>query len=179
MRKLTKTQQILIYLVEKGLLLKETLYNPAGFLRHELQIRDRIEMQAFYNVIGRLKREGYLEEIEENGRKKIRATLRAKFKIIKFRRKSKIWDGKWRIVVFDIPEIQKKMRNFFRKRLQDIGYRQLQKSVWICPYNIADNTEDLIELCNAREYVHYLLVEELDNKDVLMNLFNLKEGKSN
>lgn len=176
MRKLTKTQKILIYLVEKGLILKETLYNPSGLLYHELQIRDRIEMQAFYNVVGRLKREGYLEEIEENGRKKIKATLKGKFKILKFRRKSRKWDGKWRIVIFDIPETKKKMRNFFREKLQEMGFRMLQESVWICPYNIADKTEDLIELCHAREFIHYLLVEELDNKDVLMNLFKLKEG---
>lgn len=179
MRKLTKTQKILIYLSEKGLLLKETLYNPSGFLYHELQIRDRIERQSFYNIVGRLKREGYLEEIEENGRQKIKATLKGKFKILKFLRKSKKWDGKWRIVIFDIPETQRRMRNFFREKLQDIGYRQLQESVWICPYNISDKTEDLIELCNARKYIHYLLVEELDNKDVLMNLFKLKEEKSN
>jgi len=174
MRKLTKTQKILIFLVEKGLLFKETLYNPSGFLYRELQIRDHIEMQAFYNVVGRLKREGYLEEVEENGRKKIQATLKGKFKILKFLRKSKKWDGKWRIVIFDIPETKRRMRNFFRERLQDIGYRQLQESVWICPYNTADETEDLIELCRARKFIHYLIVEELDNRDVLMNLFKLK-----
>ena len=65
------------------------------------------------------------------------------------------------------------MRNYFREKLYDLGFRKLQESVWISPYNIADKIGYLIEICNARNYVHYLLVEELDNRDALMNLFKL------
>ena len=89
--------------------------------------------------------------------------------------KSKKWDGKWRIVIFDIPETKKIMRNFFREKLQWLGFKQLQESVWISPYNIADEVEELIEFCDAGNYVHYILVEEIDSRQVLMNLFKIKE----
>lgn len=179
MKKLTLPQKILLFIVENGLLTYERLYHPSRYLRHEVYFRDKIAKQALYNTVGRLKREGYLEEIEENGRRKMRATLKGKAKILRFLKKDKKWDGKWRIVIFDIPEHQRHMRNFFREKLGELGFHQLQESVWICPYNIADQVEDLIELCRAKKYVHYLLVEELDNRNVLMELFKLTEEKSN
>lgn len=131
--------------------------------------------QTIYNTINRMEKDGYLEEVEERGQKRYRATLKGKAKIFAYLKKDKKWDGKWRIVVFDIPEKQKKMRNYFRGCLIGLGFRKLQESVWISPYNIADTVEELIDLCKAKEFVHYLLVEELDNRDVLMKLFKLNQ----
>ena len=40
------------------------------------------------------------------------------------------WDGKWRIVIFDIPEKFKKAREALRRKLKDLGFLELQKSVF-------------------------------------------------
>lgn len=135
------------------------------------------DKQYFYSTINRLKDTGYLEEVEKLGEKRYRTTLKGKAKIMRYFKKDKKWDGKWRIVIFDIPEEKKNMRDHFRKKLGELGFRFLQESVWISPYNIADEIEYLIEICRAKHYVHYLLVEELDNKDVLMKLFKLQGSK--
>lgn len=135
------------------------------------------QKSTFYTTVYRLKDEGYLEEVEKNGEKKLEITLKGKVKIGRFLKKDKVWDNKWRIVIFDIPEEKKSMRNFFRKKLYELGFRILQESVWISPHNIASQIEILIDFCNAKKYVHYLLVEELDNKDVLMQLFKLSDSK--
>lgn len=175
MKKKTKT------LVQKIIL--EALDNAVDFhkmmARPSLWGRDypNLNRKTFYNTLFRMEKEGYLETVEELGEKRYRATLKGKAKILRFLKKDKTWDGKWRIVIFDIPETKKKMRNYFREKLIELGYRILQESVWICPYNTADIVEELIEFCNAKQYVHYLLVEELDNKAVLMNLFHLSEEK--
>lgn len=134
--------------------------------------------KIFYDTVYRLKTEGCLEEVEKNGEKRYRTTLKGKAKILRFFKKDKNWDKKWRIVIFDIPETKKQMRNFFRKKLYELDFHLLQESVWISPYNVANKIEDLIEICNAKPYVHYLLVEELDNKDVLMKLFKLSGSKN-
>jgi len=133
--------------------------------------------KTIFDTVYRLEKEGYLQTVEEKGEKRYRATLKGKAKILRYLKKNKKWDGKWRIVIFDIPETKKKMRNYFREKLFDLGFRKLQESVWICPYNIADIVEELIQLCQAKPYIHYLLVEELDNKDVLMELFKISEDK--
>lgn len=53
------------------------------------------------------------------------------------------WDGKWRLVLFDVPEPRKKSRRDFRRKLQVMGFYQLQKSAWIIPYP-CDKEVDLV-----------------------------------
>ena len=49
-------------------------------------------------------------------------------------KKPRKWDGKWRVVVFDISTKQKTKREALRGKLKEFGFYQLQKSVWTYPY---------------------------------------------
>ena len=44
------------------------------------------------------------------------------------------WDGKWRVVMFDIREKRRKIRSQLRLLLSGAGFLRLQDSVWIYPY---------------------------------------------
>lgn len=44
------------------------------------------------------------------------------------------WDGKWRVVMFDIREKRRKARSQLRLLLMGAGFMRLQDSVWIYPY---------------------------------------------
>jgi len=44
------------------------------------------------------------------------------------------WDGKWRLVMFDIPESKRTMREALRRKLKGLGFASFQKSAWIYPY---------------------------------------------
>ena len=44
------------------------------------------------------------------------------------------WDGKWRILMFDIREKRRRVRNRLRTLLQGAGFVHLQDSVWVYPY---------------------------------------------
>lgn len=44
------------------------------------------------------------------------------------------WDGKWRVVMFDIRERRRKVRSQLRSLLSNAGFLRLQDSVWIYPY---------------------------------------------
>lgn len=44
------------------------------------------------------------------------------------------WDGKWRVVVFDIREKRRRARSRLRSLLAGAGFLRLQDSVWIHPY---------------------------------------------
>jgi phenylacetic acid degradation operon negative regulatory protein len=46
---------------------------------------------------------------------------------------SREWDGKWRLVLFDIPNSQNNRRQKLRRYLRDRGFGCLQNSVWIRP----------------------------------------------
>lgn len=43
------------------------------------------------------------------------------------------WDGKWRMVVFDLPEDKRSLRNELRRELRAARFGGLQGSVWISP----------------------------------------------
>ena len=44
------------------------------------------------------------------------------------------WDGKWRVVMFDIREQRRRARSQLRSLLMGAGFLRLQDSVWIHPY---------------------------------------------
>lgn len=48
------------------------------------------------------------------------------------------WDGRWRIVIFDVPEETRLARDHIRRLLKELGFRQLQRSVWIHPFPVLD-----------------------------------------
>ena len=47
---------------------------------------------------------------------------------------SPAWDGKWRIVLLDLPETRKDEREALRYLLKKAGFQCLKNSVWISPF---------------------------------------------
>lgn len=69
------------------------------------------------------------------------------------------WDQHWRLVMFDIPENSRKSRNVIRHLLQQLGFRQLQLSVWASPLPCLDQFEQLTKAYEIGE--HIFLIETL------------------
>lgn len=88
-------------------------------------------------------------------------------------KKPRTWDGKWRIIMFDIPEKLKRLRESLRNHFREIGLIELQKSVLVYPYPCYDEIEFILELYNAKKYVRFVLAEKVDNNLHLMKKFNL------
>lgn len=60
---------------------------------------------------------------------------------------SKERDGIWKLVIFDIPEKQRQVRNVLRAKLISLGFKKWQNSIWISPYTLAPEiVEELNEL---------------------------------
>ena len=93
------------------------------------------------------------------------------FREIKIKRGN--WDGKWRIVVFDIPERIKRARDALRDKLKELGFYELQKSVFIFPFKCEDEIEFVIEFFNLRKYVRIGILESIDNELHLKKIFKL------
>lgn len=90
-------------------------------------------------------------------------------------KKPKRWDRKWRVLIFDIPERRKGLRQKIRYTLTAIGFVRLQDSVWVYPYDC----EDLITLLKSDlkvgKDVLYLIVDSLENDTALKIRFDLHE----
>ena len=85
------------------------------------------------------------------------------------------WDGKWRVVLFDVPEKQRKLRNLFRTRLKQLSLYQFQKSIFVSPYPCFNEVEFLRALYGVQFNVQYMLAEKIENDEVLRNYFELPQ----
>ena len=85
--------------------------------------------------------------------------------------KKEKWDGKWRMVAFDIPEKYRKGRNALRNKLKSIGFRELQKSVFVAPYNCKNEITLLVELFGLAKYVRFGVLEYVDNDANLRSFY--------
>lgn len=87
--------------------------------------------------------------------------------------KSKEWDGKWRIVVFDIPEKKKLARNVLREKLRRLGFYQLQKSVFVHPFECQREIELVARAYEVEPYLYFVRAEYIDNQAKIQQKFNL------
>jgi len=118
---------------------------------------------------GLLVYEGRNIKLTSAGERALRALQLEEYALKKPRR----WDGKWRVLIFDIPEYRKGLRDKIRRTLEMIGFVRLQDSVWVYPYDC----EDLITLLKADfrvgKDVLYLIVDSIENDKYLRAEFNL------
>ncbi len=121
-------------------------------------------------IIIREEKDKFTVRLTEKGKKVVKEILFAGMNI----EKQKIWDKKWRIVIFDIPERKRRhMRDAMRQKLQTIGFYQLQKSVWVHPYPCEKEIQLLCEVFEINPFVNIITAEKIYNDDILLKHFEL------
>lgn len=83
------------------------------------------------------------------------------------------WDGKWRIIIFDVPETKKQERDIFRQQLKNLGLANLQKSIWIYPYECRDQIYYLAGNLFIKPYVRYIVAAEITGEKDLRRRFEI------
>lgn len=125
--------------------------------------RDRMVQQ------GLLRREGKYLRLTTKGETVLRNLSLRDYQLSKPPR----WDRKWRVIIFDIPEYRKGLRQKVRSTLMKIGFARLQDSVWVYPYDC----EDLVTLLKADfkvgKDILYLIVDTVENDRALRKYFEL------
>ena len=97
----------------------------------------------------------YVLELTEKG--KMKAIEYYFFKKLKI--KNKKWDGKWRMLIFDIPERMRRGRNALRWKIKKLGFCELQKSVFVIPYECKKEIDFVVNFFELKSYVHYGILE--------------------
>ena len=127
--------------------------------------KDKKKREKWAKMISYLKNKGYLNVKDLKNRKAIIITQKGFDKIfdtkIKLIDKKKRKDKKWRMVLFDIPEEKRKHRDLFRNQLKCLGYKRLQRSIWVCPHDVLKDTQFLTKRYKLDRFVRLLLVEEV------------------
>ncbi len=75
------------------------------------------------------------------------------------------WDGNWRVLIFDIPEIARAIRNLFRDKIQELGFYTLQKSVYVTPRPCEKEILRLARMLKIERGVQILEAVKLGRKE--------------
>lgn len=131
-------------------------------------------------VISQLAKQRYVSvEEKTDGTVTVRITKQGMVRALTYNletlqvQKPKRWDKKWRLVIFDIPERYRRLRDMFRLRLRQLGLYPLQESVFISAYSCFDEVEFLRELYGVAFSVRYLVVEKVEDDAFLLQRFGL------
>lgn len=131
-------------------------------------------------TLKRLKKQRYISVTEDDeGNVTVKITKHGITRALSYKlesmklQKPKKWDGKWRVVAFDIPEKYKGLRDIFRMRLGQLGLYQLQESVYVSPYPCFDEVEFLRELYGVSFTVRYIVADRIEDDGSLRQHFQL------
>lgn len=87
--------------------------------------------------------------------------------------KPAVWDGKWRVVIFDIPESVHYLRSALVYQLRELSFVKLQASVYIGPFAFNKAAMEYLAVSGLLRYIRLLTVESLDSDEDLRRQFNL------
>ena len=173
----TEMQQVILStIVSVGILSAALIAPPViGALAKLGILSSPRKSEVIKSAASRLKSKGLLKfengyyALTADGKKVLRRWQLADYKLTK----PKKWDKKWRIVIFDIPERKKKVRDKIRQIFVETGFRRLQDSVWVYPYDC----EDVIGLLKAdfgigRDLL-YVIADQIENDKHLRQEFGL------
>lgn len=168
----TATAWIFSLLFEMGAATIDIFLSPSYYGYHKPQggfidfsdwnkKRKKIKEITIRQSIRRLRRHGFVEKnngqyrLTLKGKNLAQRLLEAKNMI------NKKWDGKYRVVIFDIPEEKSGHRNWLREELYLLEYKLLQKSVFIGKHPLPKNLIKIIKRKKIGNYVNYILAEEV------------------
>lgn len=108
----------------------------------------RYTRNNFLQMVRRSLKTQDIEKIVKDGKVYLRLTssgrdrVKRDFPITSLTKK---WNKHWVVVIFDIEEKSKGVRDRLRSKLKSIGFGMLQKSIWISPLSIGENIKEVIQ----------------------------------
>ena len=100
--------------------------------------------------------------------------LRYNLDTLKLNKKKK-WDGKWYVVMYDVPEKKRALRKDLFNRLKTLGFMELQHSVFAYPHDCRKEIEFIIEAYDARKYIRCMEVTYIDDATELIKKFKIRK----
>ncbi|ASS93753.1 phenylacetic acid degradation operon negative regulatory protein PaaX [Peribacillus simplex NBRC 15720 = DSM 1321] len=95
-----------------------------------------------------------------------------------YKMKPNEWDGKWRILMYTIPEDKRQLRDDLRKELLWSGFGSFSSGCWISPNDLEKQINRLIEKYDINEYVDFFISEykgPKENQSLVEKSWHLEE----
>jgi DNA-binding transcriptional regulator PaaX len=143
------------------------------------QWSDNKNYKRYKSNVNRLQKKGYVNVVNNlNGQKFLKLTEKGELELLMQKARVPVkgeWDGKWRIIFFDIPKVANDHRDKLRYLIKQNGFLKLQASVYISPQSLNRDAINYLKISGLIGYVRMGKVEELDDDRDLLKHFNLKK----
>ena len=148
------------------------------FIKKQYQKWGHFDKRRLRMELKRLQKTGVIQETSEDGEVTFILTDKGKAKLLRYKLekmklRDKVWDGKWRIIAYDIPKYKKNQAEAFRSLIKRMGFYQLQKSVWLTPYKCSEEIEFLKNLYSLSDHITLLTLSKLEGEAVYKKYFGL------
>ncbi len=186
LRRGSNPHKIMKHLALGGGVLLISLVAPAGgallvrdLLKGYLR-RKSFERKRFLNYLKNLQARDMVDYREsQDGEVKITLTKQGERKVLAYQldemklKKPQRWDKRWRLIMFDIPSGNKQARDAFRRKLRNLEFYPLQKSVYLTPYPCENEIDFLASIFNVRRHILVLYVDHFEGEEKLKHHFSL------
>lgn len=121
-----------------------------------------LKKASLAQALKRLRENGLVDFVDDE---KIMVRLtdqgREKAVLAKIKLDDRKWDGKWRLVIFDVPEKRRAVRDLLRSKLKQWDFIHLQQSVWASKKDCAAVLRDFIKSVGIEDWVMVVETEDL------------------
>lgn len=127
--------------------------------------RDRgrfpLKKTALSQALKRLREKGFIEYVPDSELAyRLTDEGRDRAMLAKLALEGGEWDGKWRLVLFDVPEKRRAARDLLRNKLKQWGFKPWQQSVWVTKKSCTKELRTFIKSIGIEDWV---MVVESDN----------------
>jgi phenylacetic acid degradation operon negative regulatory protein len=139
--------------------------------------------QSIRAAISRMHKQGWVQSrkvgnksyyfLNERGQRRIEEAAKRIFKL-----QSSEWDGKWRMLIYSIPEEKRNIRDELRKELVWSGFGSLTYSCYISPNPLEEQVYDMISRYDIEPYVDFFISSydgPHSNERLIKSCWNLEE----
>jgi len=139
---------------------------------------EKFNLWRLRQVIKRMQSSKLVEVKEEKGVPIIKITHKGKQKLLRYKIDEMVldesnWDGKWRLIIYDVQTGKRANSEMFRTMLNKLRFLKLQKSVYLTPFKCEDEIEYLRLLFEIGNEVQILKVGSLENEAAYRRYFGI------
>ncbi len=155
-------------LIEKG----------KDFFRKEDLYGTDLKPYEIHRTLKRFQKSGYLvADTKDSFKLSVKGKARMKhysLEDIQAPHRPKQWDGKWRLLMFDIPERNSWARNLLRTKIREWNFAHIQRSIFITPFDCEKEIGAVLERLELQDAVFLMTVEHAGSlQNLLKKQFRL------
>ena len=176
-------QKVLVLLTRLTTQSSRIAFAPEKVLLKRLGLRGPDQRKPVYRIrqaVKRLEQKGLVRFEKDSSGWKIHLSDKGKAQGDTFDAMERIrikkparWDGRWRIVIFDIWERRRGTRDKLRILLRKAGFYKVQDSVWAHPYDCAELIVFVRTQMRLGQSILYVVADGIENDEKIKKHFNL------